>query len=66
MPATPNISAKFGVKDPLMFLVSERLRVAVVAGHVPIKGSRRPTGVEKIIHKIKLMHQSLRRDFRIS
>lgn len=60
---TEYLGEKFGVKDPLMFLVSERLRVAVVAGHVPIKEVAAQLSVEKIIRKIKLMHQSLRRDF---
>jgi 4-hydroxythreonine-4-phosphate dehydrogenase len=53
----------FGVKDPLMFLVNDALKVAVVAGHVPIKDVSAHLSIDKIISKLKTMQQSLRRDF---
>ncbi|MFM8432976.1 MAG: 4-hydroxythreonine-4-phosphate dehydrogenase PdxA [Bacteroidota bacterium] len=55
----------FNVKEPLMFLVSENLKVAVVAGHVPIKDVSAHLTTEKIIARIKAMQQSLQRDFGI-
>lgn len=55
----------FQVKEPLMFLVSDNLKVAVVAGHVPIKEVSALLSVEKIITRLKSIQQSLQRDFGI-
>ena len=46
-----------------MFLVSENLKVAVVAGHVPIKDVSAHLSTDKIIAKLKTMALSLKRDF---
>lgn len=62
---TEYFAHQFGVKDQLMFLVSENLKVAVVAGHVPIKEVSAQLTIEKIVSKLKTMQQSLRRDFGI-
>jgi 4-hydroxythreonine-4-phosphate dehydrogenase len=62
---TEYFAHKFGVKDPLMFLVGENLRVAVVVGHVPIKEVSSHLSTDKIISKLRTMQQSLRRDFGI-
>ncbi len=62
---TEYFAHEFGVKEPLMFLVSENLKVAVVVGHVPIKEVSAKLSIEKIVAKVKTMHQSLRRDFGI-
>jgi 4-hydroxythreonine-4-phosphate dehydrogenase len=55
----------FGASSHLMFLVSDDLRVAVVAGHIPLKDVAGFLTPEKIASKIKLMNQSLKRDFNI-
>ncbi len=62
---TEFLAEAFGTPDHLMFLVSSDLRVAVVAGHVPMKEVASKLSIEKIISKIKLMNQSLKRDFKI-
>lgn len=62
---TEYFAHQFNVKDPLMFLVSDNLKVAVVAGHIPIKDVSAHLSTEKIISKLKTMQQSLRRDFGI-
>jgi 4-hydroxythreonine-4-phosphate dehydrogenase len=62
---TEYFASEFSVKDYLMFLVSNELRVAVVSGHVPVKDVARDLSQEKIIAKIKSMDRSLRRDFNI-
>ena len=62
---TEYFAHQFNVKEPLMFLVSDNLKVAVVAGHIPIKEVSGYLTKEKIISKIKTMNQSLRRDFGI-
>lgn len=53
----------FGVKEPLMFLVSDNLKVAVVVGHVPIKDVSAHLTTDKIVSKLKTMALSLKRDF---
>lgn len=50
-------------KDSLMFLVSEDLKVGVVTGHVPVKDIVKGITKEAIVSKLKLMHESLKRDF---
>ena len=62
---TEYFAHQFSVKEPLMFLVSDNLKVAVVAGHIPIKEVSGYLTKEKIISKIKTMNQSLQRDFGI-
>jgi 4-hydroxythreonine-4-phosphate dehydrogenase len=52
-------------EDYLMFLVSDNLRVAVASEHIPVKEVAATLTVDKIIRKIKLMSQSLKRDFAI-
>jgi 4-hydroxythreonine-4-phosphate dehydrogenase len=62
---TEYLAETFGATSHLMFLVSNELRVAVVAGHIPMKEVSSKLTSEKIAEKIKLMHHSLKRDFRI-
>jgi 4-hydroxythreonine-4-phosphate dehydrogenase len=49
--------------DSLMFLVSETLRVGVVTGHIPVTAIAQNITTAKILSKLKLMNESLRRDF---
>ena len=62
---TEYLAESFGAQDHLMFLVSNDLRVAVVSGHVPVKDVAVGLTQDKIISKLKLMHKSLKRDFKI-
>lgn len=56
---------EFGQEDGLMFLCSENLRVGVLTNHLPLaKVSAAVTG-ETILSKLRLMNDSLRRDFGI-
>ena len=56
----------FGVTDSLMFMVSDKLRVGLVTEHIPIKDVASAISKEKIEIKLKIMEQSLRKDFGIS
>lgn len=56
---------EFGVKDGLMFLCADKMRVGVVTNHVPISKISQNLSVEKILGKIKLMDDSLKKDFGI-
>ncbi|MBQ1693426.1 MAG: 4-hydroxythreonine-4-phosphate dehydrogenase PdxA [Bacteroidales bacterium] len=60
---TEYLQNAFGVKDITMFMVSQTMKVGVVTGHIPLKDVPSSITKEKIISKLKLMDQSLKRDF---
>lgn len=53
-------------KKALMILLNETLRVALVTTHLPIKDVAQAITKENIVEKATILHESLRRDFRIS
>lgn len=53
-------------KEALMILMNGSLRVALVTTHLPIKDVAQAITKESIVNKAKILHDSLRRDFRIS
>lgn len=63
---TPYLKDFFGVKDVLMFLTASNMRVGLVTEHVPVKDITQHITKEKIISKLKLMNQSLQKDFGIN
>jgi len=60
---TEYIQAKTKAEDSLMFLVSEDIRVGVVTGHIPVNEVAEKISKEKILSKLTLMNQSLKKDF---
>lgn len=57
----------FGKKgDALMLLVSDRLRVAVATGHVPVAKVSQSLSKELILNKIKTLNKTLKQDFKIN
>ncbi len=62
---TEYLAQQFNSPEHLMMLVSDELRVATVTGHVPVKSVAQELSQEKIIRGIKVMNQSLKRDFGI-
>jgi 4-hydroxythreonine-4-phosphate dehydrogenase len=56
----------FGVKENLMLMVSDSLRVGLVTGHVPIKEVAPLITKERVETKLLLLEHSLRHDFGIS
>jgi 4-hydroxythreonine-4-phosphate dehydrogenase len=56
----------FGAPESLMFMVSDTLRVGLVTEHIPVKDIAAAITKEKIEIKLKIMEQSLRKDFGIS
>lgn len=60
---TEYLQEKSGSKDVLMFLISEGLRVGVVTGHIPVKDVPAAITKEKITSKLKLINDSLKKDF---
>lgn len=62
---TEYLEKEFGVNDVTMLMVSERLKVGVVTGHISLKSVPQSISVEKILSKLQLMKKSLQRDFGI-
>ena len=62
---TEFLGQKDGGKKGLMFMISEKLKVGVVTGHIPLKDVSGEISVEKIQQKLKVMNRTLIRDFNI-
>ena len=60
---TEYIQNAFGAEDVAMFMVSHRLRLAVVTGHIPLKDVAAQITEEKILSKLRLINSSLKQDF---
>ena len=60
---TEYIQNAFGAPDSLMFMVSHRLRLAVVTGHIPLKDVAAQITEERILSKLRLINHSLKQDF---
>lgn len=63
---TEFLGQKDGDKKGLMFMISEKLKVGVVTGHIPLQEVARSITVEKIQKKLNVMNNSLKKDFNIS
>ena len=62
---TEFLQQAFGVGDVTMFMISQRLKVGVVTGHVPLRDVPGAISKEKILSKLRLMKASLEQDFGI-
>ena len=60
---TEYLQKEFGVSDVAMFMVSDRLKIGVVTGHIPLKDVPSSISVDAIVGKLRLMSSSLKRDF---
>ncbi|WP_411274788.1 4-hydroxythreonine-4-phosphate dehydrogenase PdxA [Daejeonella sp.] len=60
---TEYIQSKTNSADSLMFLVSEDIRIGVVTGHIPVHEITEKLSVDKIVSKLSLMSESLKKDF---
>ncbi len=60
---TEYLQQKSGSSEVLMFLISENLRVGVVTGHIPVNTIATQLTTEKILRKLTLMNESLKKDF---
>lgn len=56
---------QFGAKDGLMFLCSDKMRVGVVTNHLPISKISAALTIDVILGKLRLMNESLKKDFNI-
>ena len=62
---TPYLKTMFGVNDVVMMLCSGNFRVALVTEHIPVSEIAKEITKEKILSKLSIIHQSLRKDFGI-
>lgn len=62
---TPFLKNLFEVKDVVMLLTSENLKVALVTEHVPVKDIAQNITRENIAGKLNILHTSLQQDFGI-
>ena len=62
---TEYFTQAFGVEESLMLMTSERLKVGVVTGHVPVKDISGELAINKIVQKIKILNETLKVDFSI-
>lgn len=60
---TEYLEKEFGVDEVAMIMVCDQLKVGVVTGHISLKDVVKNITTEKIIKKLRLMQQSLKRDF---
>jgi 4-hydroxythreonine-4-phosphate dehydrogenase len=62
---TEYLEHKFGIKDDLMFMVSDDLRIGVVTGHIPLRQVSEQLTPEVLKSKLNLMIKSVHKDFGI-
>ncbi|MDF7818799.1 4-hydroxythreonine-4-phosphate dehydrogenase PdxA [Runella sp. MFBS21] len=60
---TEYLAEAFEVSEPLMFMVSDTLRVGVVSGHISLREVADYITKDKIVVKLQAMLKSLREDF---
>lgn len=63
---TEYLTEKFDATESLMLLTSDRLRVGVVSGHVPLRESASQITKERVTGKIQIFIDSLKNDFGIA
>lgn len=63
---TEFLAEKFNVKDYLMLMVSETMKIGVVTTHIPISEVSKNLTKEGILSKIRIIAKSLQQDFTIT
>lgn len=62
---TPFLKDYFGVKDVVMLLTADNIKVGLVTEHVPVQNIAEHITRETITSKLQIMHSSLQKDFGI-
>ncbi|MEW5845722.1 MAG: 4-hydroxythreonine-4-phosphate dehydrogenase PdxA [Bacteroidota bacterium] len=62
---TEFLANEFGVKNVLMLMVSDTMKVGVVTGHIPISEVSKSITTEAILTKLRLLNDTLVKDFAI-
>ena len=62
---TEYLTHRAEAKEALMFMIGESMKVGFVTGHIPLKKVSEKLSISLIINKLKLMNESLIKDFAI-
>ncbi|MFM2376452.1 MAG: hypothetical protein RLZZ165_1549 [Bacteroidota bacterium] len=62
---TEYLAQQFGVETSLMLMVHDRIKVAVVTGHLPMRMVSEAITVELILKKLRIMNMCLKTDFNV-
>ncbi|MCB2219679.1 MAG: 4-hydroxythreonine-4-phosphate dehydrogenase PdxA [Bacteroidetes bacterium] len=62
---TDYLASKFNTENYLMLMVSGDMRVGMLTGHIPVKDIAAKITKELILNKVRVMNQSLKKDFGI-
>ncbi len=62
---TDYLANKYNTNDHLMIMVSDKLRIGILTGHIPVKEIANTITEEMVLNKIKIMNKSLKMDFGI-
>ena len=62
---TEYLAEQFNSKSHIMLMVSSKLKVGVVTGHVPLKDVPEQLTMEKVLDKIRVLDKTLKIDFTI-
>ena len=63
---TEYLQNKFNANNVLMFMISENLKMAIATGHIPLKEVPSKISTELILQKLRLLNQTLLKDFGIN
>ena len=63
---TPFLKHIFGVEEVAMFMIAENMRIALLTEHVPIKDVAQNITRENILSKLRVINESLKKDFGIN
>lgn len=63
---TPYLKAAFEANDVVMFMVADNIKVALVTEHIPVAEVAAHITRQSIVSKLKIMNQSLKKDFGIT
>jgi 4-hydroxythreonine-4-phosphate dehydrogenase len=63
---TEYFAGKYNTKEYLMLMISAKLRIGVVTGHIPFREVHKYITSEMILEKIRVMNKTLQMDFGIS
>ncbi len=63
---TPYLRSLYNEKDVLMLMIAENMRVGLLSEHVPLQEVSKAITKEKLLSKLHLLYQSLKRDFNIN
>lgn len=63
---TEYLAKEFGTDDVVMLMVTDLLKIAVVAGHVPLKDVPSVITTERILSKLRILNSTLVEDFAIT